>query len=193
MALAPFILETSLSLSHKPKASYLKNISPAGAFCTVCTQAALQQPAMRSNAHRGHALPSSQHNPVAIVHPAGWPQSWQDLCQQGGPQLAQSMVTVNSSDASEQTSGMPEACSAQASRQPGVPSLQWPPRWHQQQAQQGGLPPQAAPGMPRSSSAPDVRLLVNTDSLPGPRNLLHPSSGTPLAGALVPYKGPEVS
>lgn len=129
------------------------------------------------------------------MHPAGWPQSWQqqDLCQQGASQLAQSMVTVNSSDASEQTSGLPEACSAQVSRQPGVPSLQWPPRWHPQQAQQGGLSPQAAPGMPRSSSAPDVRLLVNTTSLPGPRNLLQPSSGNPLAGALVPYKGPEVS
>ena len=141
-------------------------------------------------------LPCNKHTSVAVVHPVGWPQSWQqqDLCQQGAPQLAQSMVTVNSSDASEQTSGMPEASSAQVSRQPGMPSLQWPPRWHQQHAQQGGgLPPQAAPGMPRSSSAPDVRLLVNTNSLPGPRNLLQPSSGNPLAGALVPYKGPEVS
>ena len=132
--------------------------------------------------------------PVATVHRAGWPPAWQqqDLCQQGAPQLAQSMVTVNSSDASEQTSGMPEACSAQVSRQPGLPPLQWPPRWDQQPAQQGALHPQAAPGMPRSSSAPDVRLLVNTHSLPGPRNLLQPSSGNPLAGALVPYKGPEV-
>lgn len=61
------------------------------------------------------------------------------------------------------------------------------PTVHQQQQNQ--LPPRST-GLSHSSSAPDLRLLLATE-LPDTRPLYMPVPGS-YAGALVPYKGPEV-